>query len=577
MALKQLVLTRKIQEARSQLEKLNGARDELRARREEMTRREAELEASVNEITEETAADEKAIVDQSVEDWEKDNELLEGEERENGEAVSKLEEEIDGLEKELAEVNARSAEAGQQTRDARGVTKERSVTEMNTLETRGGYAAMTMEQRSAFVAREDVKTFLGEVRDAISQKRAISNAGLLIPDVMLDLIRYETARASKLIGFVNLRHVAGTARQNIAGEIPEAVWTEMCAAINQLDLVFNQVEVDGYKVAGYIAVCNALLEDSDISLAGEIISAIGGSVGKALDKAILYGTGTKMPVGIVTRLAQTSEPANWDANARAWTDLHTTNVLKLNIDGTSGAEFFASLIEALAVAKPVYSSQGLFWVMNRKTHLHILAKALAFNSAAALVSNTDMMPVIGGTVVEFEDDRIPDNEIIGGFGGNDLMSERAGLKVSGSDLPLFLKDQTVFKGTARYDGKPVAGEAFVVVNFANTNVTTSKTFPEDYANADMNTLTLVAAAGGSVGKTVVTVTDYMADSSPVLKYKVGKVGVEVGDELPSGFEDLTSGSTAITAAAGKMITVVELDANDRIVSAGYVASVPKAS
>ena len=35
------------------------------------------------------------------------------------------------------------------------------------------------------------------------------------------------------------------------------------------------------------------------------------------------------------------------------------------------------------------------------------------------------------------------------------------------------------------------------------------------------------------------------------------------------------GTTQITAAAGKKITVVELDANNRIVSAGVVVSVPK--
>jgi hypothetical protein len=238
--------------------------------------------------------------------------------------------------------------------------------------------------------------------------------------------------------------------------------------------------------------------------------------------------------------------------------------------------FFQALIEKLALAKPRYSSEGLFWVMNRKTHLNILSKALGFNAAGAILSGmNDIMPVIGGKVVEFEDDEIADNEIIGGFGGNYLMAERAGLKFASSDIPLFLEDQTVFKGTARYDGKPVAGEAFVIVNFANTNPTTSKDFAEDYANTGLNDLTLTAAAGAAAGKTVITVAGTVAQSDPVLKYKLGDIAVKAGDKLPTGFETLESGTTAITAAAGKKITVVELDGNSRIVSAGVVASVPK--
>ena len=447
---------------------------------------------------------------------------------------------------------------------------------MNTPETRSQFFGMTYQERDAFVAREDVKDFLSTVRGAMSQKRAISNVGLTIPEVMLELIRHEVAHQSKLLLFVRLRNVRGQARQNIIGDVPEAIWMEACGNLNELDLTFAQVELDGYQIGGYIPVCNATLQDSDVALLTEIMTALSGAIAKGVDKAILLGTGTKMPIGIVTRLAQTSQPASWDTNGPAWTDLHTSNIQKINIDGTTGAAFFSSLIEKLAIAKPWYNNEGLFWVMNRKTHLHIMAKALQFNSAAALVSNTDLFPIIGGTVIEFEDDEISDNEIIGGFGGNYLMAEREGASFESSDQVFWLKNQTAFKGWARYDGKPLAGEAFVVVNFANTDPTTTKTFPTDYANTAMNDLIVTAAASASnTGKTVLTVSGTVAQSDPDLQYKLGDYSFETGDTAPSGFADLTSGTTEITAAAGKNITVIELDGNDRIVSVGHVKSVPK--
>ena len=37
------------------------------------------------------------------------------------------------------------------------------------------------------------------------------------------------------------------------------------------------------------------------------MTMLGQSIGLALDKAIVYGTGVKMPLGIVTRLAQASK------------------------------------------------------------------------------------------------------------------------------------------------------------------------------------------------------------------------------------------------------------------------------
>ena len=549
--LKTLLLRKRIDNKKKELEALKA---------KDFSEREAQLKQAIDEVeTEEQRTEIEAMVND-----------FDTEKADHDKAIADLEQEITGLENDLA--------AEEEAQDTNPPAEQKPVEERKDekdMKHRDSNVTMTIRDRLAnMVTRDEVKDYLVEVRTAIKEKRAITNVGLTIPDVMLELIREEIAQNSRLLPFVNVRPVTGTARQNITGAIPEAVWTEMCANLNELALTFNQVEVDGYKVGGYIAICNAVMEDSDVALASEIVTAIGGAIAKALDKAILFGTGTKMPTGIVTRLAQTSQPSDWGTNAPAWVDLHTTNIQKLNIKSTRGAEFFEALVVALGIAKPVYSSDGLFWVMNRKTHLDIMAKALAFNAQAALVANTTMMPIIGGTVVEFEDNEISDYEIIGGFGGNYLLAERAGIEFANSDIPLFLQDQTVFKGTARYDGLPVAGKAFTVVNYNNTDPTTTKTFPEDYANADMNDLIVTAAVGSAAGDTVLTVSGTIAQSDPVLKYKLGTPAVEVGGTA-TGFTALTSGTTQITAAAGKKITVVELDANNRIVSAGVVVSVPK--
>ena len=562
MALKALLLKKQIDNKRKQLNLLLEKRMANEAR-------EAELTRAIDEVENE---EQRAEVEGMVTEFESERD-------ENETDIANLENEIKGLENDLAaeeQAQDTTPPANNNPQTPAEINEQRGRNIMNT---RDIIPTMNLRDRvAAIVTRDDVQSYLGEVRAAIKEKRAVTGAGLLIPDVMLELIRVEIAHASRLERFLNVKHISGTAKQNITGTIPEAVWTEMQGTINEITLGINQITADGHKVGAYVAIPNSILEDSDIALASEIITGIGGAIAKARDKAYLFGDGVHMPLGIVTRLAQQSQPANWGANAPAWTDLHSSNVVTLNIDSTSGAAFFQALLEKLALAKPKTSAEGLFWVMNRKTHLHIMAKALAFNAQAALVANTQLMSIVGGEVVEFEDDEIADNEIIGGFGKNYLSIERAGIEYASSDIPLFLQEQTVFKGSGRYDGLPVFGEAFVVVNFANTSPTTSKTFAVDYANMDMNDLTVTAAASASnVGKTVLTVSGTLEESTPVLKYKLGMPNVNVGDALSGTWSDLTSGTTEITAAAGKKITVVELDGNNRIVSSGFVASIPKAA
>ncbi|MGF2525981.1 phage major capsid protein, partial [Ralstonia pseudosolanacearum] len=93
---------------------------------------------------------------------------------------------------------------------------------------------------------------------------------------------------------------------------------------------------------------------------------------------------------------------------------------------------------------------------------------------------SDTMPVIGGIieVLNF----VPDNVIIGGYFDLYLLAERAGQKFATSEHVRFLQDQTVFKGTARYDGTPAIAEGFVAIGINGATPTAAMTFTADTAN-----------------------------------------------------------------------------------------------
>lgn len=470
--LKQILLRKKLDELRAQMTDAEETRGNLAERRAALNLREEELEQAVGEVNADTTDEDKSALDEETAKWEADDAALTGEENENEETTRKLQEKIDDLQRELDELDKRSAAA------AKVPEKEERKDEkiMNTRK----FFGMNMQERDAFFARQDVKDFLTRVRDLGGQKRAITGSELLIPTVVLDILRENISETSKLYKHVNVRMVPGKARQRVMGTIPEAVWTEMCAKLNELSLSLSGVDVDGYKVGGYIPVCNALLEDSDIDLATEIISALGKAIGLALDKAILYGTGVKMPMGIVTRLTQTMDPGN-EKSSIPWTNLSASNVIA--ISGKTGIELFQALLKASGAAKGKYSMGGKFWVMNEQTKNNLIAESMSINAAGAISAGmTNTMPIIGGAIEELE--FIPDDVILGGYGDLYLLVERAGTAIAQSEHVRFMEDQTVFKGTARYDGIPVIAEGFVAIGIGDTKPTAGAvTFAEDTANS----------------------------------------------------------------------------------------------
>lgn len=341
-------------------------------------------------------------------------------------------------------------------------------------------------ERAAHVARGEVKEFLSRLRDCKGVTRSISGGELTIPDIMLGLLRDNMTQYGKLYKHVAMRPVRGSGRQNILGVPPEAVWMELKGTLNELSFGFGQIEVDGFMEGGYIPVHNTLLEDSDENLFAEIMDMLGKSLALALDKAILFGTGVKMPVGIYTRLKTTAKPAWWGENQGTFTNLSTSHLLKMSSSTLEDAKFFQELALNLGAADDAYSDGNLFWAMNKSTFAKIKAKAITFNAAGALVSLMEnTLPVIGGTVETLS--FVPDDLIVGGYGSLYLLAERAGAKIDYSEHVKWLDNTTCFRAVARYDGKPIFGEGFVACSITNTAPSdTAVTFAPDTANTVVN-------------------------------------------------------------------------------------------
>lgn len=426
MALKQLMLAKKIEQRKKLLE-------ELTTKETEISTRSQELEQAISEAE---SDEEVAAVEEEI------NKLDEEKSEHDGKKES-LEKEISELEGELEGLNEKEPKNDDEQRSAAV-----QPTKRNEIEGETRMKVNKFETRSEMISRlnqPEVREFYAKVSEAAVNKRALSDTNLLIPEVVINMIQTRLGDYSNLYREVTVQQLNGTARIIMDGAIPEAIWTEMCDPVQELATSFSQTELDGFKVGGFIPVCNAVLEDSMINLANFIEDRLSMAIAKALDKAILVGAGaaSKQPLGVIPAL-------NGVTAQNVTSDFTLGDIVgKMSIidDGEDGVP----VGEVIAV-------------MKRSTYYAELAPQTFLETAdGRLVVQTAQSPRLpDGTRVVFSQ-YAPDDTIILGDFKKYLLGERKGVQLNVSTDVRFIQDETVFKGTARYDGKPIYNDYFVVI------------------------------------------------------------------------------------------------------------------
>ena len=153
------------------------------------------------------------------------------------------------------------------------------------------------------------------------------------------------------------------------------------------------------------------------------------------------------------------------------------------VSGKTGKALFQGLVAASGKINTDYGDGEIFWAMKRSTKMKLIEQSMDVNSSGTIVAGmNNTMPVVGGEIETLS--FIPDDVIIGGGEGLYSLLERAGMSLSSYNQTLAIKDQTLFIGTARYDGLPVIADGFVAISLtAALPSPTAVTFAADKANS----------------------------------------------------------------------------------------------
>lgn len=416
MALKQLLIQKKLRNKREGMTVIRTALESFKVREDEIAKA----------LDEATTDEETGVVEESIAELEKEMQ----EKKDEQEALQK---ELDDLQ---AELDALEENAPQPK------TEEEKRSMKNTfLRNQGG--DLTIRQSMEV---QEVREFYQGLSSAMTEKRDLTQAESTIPTVVIDRIRSKIGDYSVLMNEVEVLALPGKGRVVIDGAIPEAIWTEMTGALTELQDGFSPVDIDGFSLGGFISVPNATIEDSLVALATYTEDRIAKAIAKALDKAILSGEGAvkKQPDGIIPKL---------DAEH------------KVKSDGT-----LKDIISHLGVVDTDGTGGEVIFVMNRVTYYgHILTQMIASTSDGKTITGNANQPNVVGirTVLSAH---MKNKELLAGDFKQYLLAERAAVRLESSKDVKFTEDQTVFKGVGRYDGKPIRKESFVLIEIDETFV-----------------------------------------------------------------------------------------------------------
>jgi len=402
-----------------------------------------EQECSIQKRSEELeTAVEAAKTEEEMATVEEEVGKLEAEKTELASKKSKLEGEIAELEGELEQLNSKEPK--------------------NSKREKGDVGVATRERNTEYFTRE-VEDFYDELRTRLHSRAngqvlptTAEGAELIIPDIVVNRIRERIGDFTTLYPLVDLVRASGRVKLILDVDTTEATWVEQRSAIPENDdAKLSAVEFDGFKVGRVVYIDNSLLEDSVINLDDYLTKRIARSIAKALDKAILTGTGRKdkQPEGIL--------PAIPTAHQKTATAKYEELIPLLGLIDT-GNDAIGEIIA----------------VIHRQTYYSKLANLTLHTTKdgkdVVMLPNLSQPNFLGLRVVF--SNYMPKDKVLFGVFDKYTLIEREGTRIDMSAHYKFREDQTAIRGIGRYDGKPVDPNAFILVDIsASAKATKSAT------------------------------------------------------------------------------------------------------
>ena len=441
MSLRVLLLRKKLEERKN---KLNLIEEEIK----DIEKREDETAKAIEEIDESTSEEDAQSVEEIVEGLEKEKADKLGEK-------TKLEEEIEEIEKEISDIEDEDeTEIETESKES----EERKIEKKEVL-TRGlsmNFENMNTRERVGQIldrSEENIE-FFEKVKQLYFNRAALAGmttetAGFMVPDDVYYEISQRVGEYGSLYNIVRKLQLVGKARIIMNAGTPTMYWTEKCEPLKEVTLgELNAIELDNYKLGGYLFLCESFVQDvnenrhHNITIANYIMNEFAKAIAEALDKAIYEGKGAaeKEPEGICSVVKTTKS---------------VSSILDvLGHIGELDTQFYEHNAKEGTISL----------VANRKTlYKWIFPETWGKDSNGKFVYGMgNNLP--DGTRILLSN-VIKDDEVVIGDFNQYILGERKDMAFDTNDRLQWIEENIGYKIRGRYDGKVANPKAFVRLKF----------------------------------------------------------------------------------------------------------------
>ncbi|MEW8230363.1 MAG: phage major capsid protein [Candidatus Thiodiazotropha endolucinida] len=159
-----------------------------------------------------------------------------------------------------------------------------------------------------YAAPEYLAAFNQYVRRELVQDPRILNAlsvgaategGNIIPEEFDTKLREIMLDLNEFRNLIEVINTGGDRHIPLEGSVGSAAWTAEAAAYNESDPSFNRVSIGAHKLTRIVKVSEELLNDAFFDVMGYLARNFGRSFHVAEEAAIVNGTGTGQPAGMI--------------------------------------------------------------------------------------------------------------------------------------------------------------------------------------------------------------------------------------------------------------------------------------
>lgn len=294
----------------------------------------------------------------------------------------------------------------------------------------------TEEYRSAFFKRLQGRELTAEEQRAMTT--AESSVGAAVPTTTLNRIEENLRQTSALYNLVDVLNIPGYLSIPKEDTVNDASWVAEGSASTDSNDKLDAVDFAAYKLIRTISITAEVSKMSISAFETWIVKKLTERMAIAIENAILNGSGTGQPKGILKESIKKIQSA-------------VANVIS-----------YKDICNIMANLKAGYK-RGSAFVVNTQTLWNDLATITVGDTLVFVPDPTGEYAgrIFGKPVIE--DEYIPEGKILYGLFNKYSLNWNEPVNVTSDDSAEFRSGNRVYRGMALVDGKTVNTEAFVLM------------------------------------------------------------------------------------------------------------------